>query len=65
MFVKLTRKSDGKTIYVNPAHVSGITPDERSVYVWSCDNTNQPFEVEESIDMVVMFLEDALNGGNK
>lgn len=60
MFVRLTRKDDGKPVYVNAAQVRGVTEEYDATWVYF---GKLAYVVEESAKTVVTLLEAAMNGG--
>ena len=60
MFVKLTRKDDGRAVYVNAAQVRGVA--EQGGVTW-VNMGEMAYQVVESAKTVVTLLEAAMNGG--
>ena len=60
MFVRLTRKDDGGVVYVNAAHVRGVT--ETGGVTW-VNMGEMAYQVVESAKIVVKLLRAKMNGG--
>ena len=60
MFVRLTRKDDGKPVYVNAAQVRGVA--ETGGVTWA-NMGEMAYQVVESAKTVVTLLETEMNGG--
>jgi hypothetical protein len=60
MFVKLTRKDDGGTVYVNAAQVRGVAESDNITWV---NVGEMAYQVVESAKAVVTLLEAEMNGG--
>ena len=60
MFVRLTRKDDGKPVYVNAAQVRGVA--EQGGVTW-VNMGEMAYQVVESAKAVVTLLESEMNGG--
>jgi hypothetical protein len=60
MFVRLTRKDDGRAVYVNAAQVRGVA--EQGGVTW-VNMGEMAYQVVESAKAVVTLLESEMNGG--